>query len=79
MAKRLYNYRFTFTPAAKEFNSRNTKPVSYVSMIYNVPSIGIARRLWKLTALKQLRKNGLRKVRNTPLKIERVTLAGKVR
>lgn len=79
MATRLYNFRFTFTPEAKGFNSRNTKPVSYVSMIYNVPSRGIARRLWKLTRLKQLRKNGLRAPVTTPVKIERVTLAGKVR
>lgn len=79
MSKRLYNYKFTFTPAAREFNSRNTKPVSYVSFIYKVPSVGVARRLWKLTQLKTLRKNGLRAPASTPLKIERITLTGKVR
>ncbi len=79
MSKRLYNYKITYMLEPTGFNSRGTKLVSAVSYVYNVPSIGIATRLFKLTRMKQLRKNGLRAPVSTPHKIERVTLSGKVR
>lgn len=90
MSKRLYNYRFTFVPETKGnpkgfspkeegFNTRLTKPVTFVSFVYNVPSVGIARRLWKLTRMKELRRNGLRAPVSTPVKVERVSTKGNVR
>lgn len=76
--KNLYNYKLTFTPDTPDFNSRNTRPLSYTTYVYKVRNKDAALRVFLKCKLPALRKNGLRAYTKTPVTIERISLNGKV-
>ncbi len=77
--KRRYNYKLQFTPEAPHESAKGITPVTYTSYIYKVRSVRAALAVWKKTQMPILRKNGLRKWATTPVKVTRVTRAGKPR
>lgn len=77
-SKPLYSYKITFTPELGDFNSRNTRPTSYTAFVYKVRNKAAALRVFMKCRLPELRKNGLRAYTKVPVKIDRITLNGKV-